>query len=269
MAVARALAERLGGRATVHDRFGTATVRADADRADVARTRREVYERPGALPEVEPAVLEEDLRRRDFTSTRWPSASPGEDLGTLHDPARRSRGPRRRADPDPPPGQLPRRSRPACCGRCATRAGSASHSRARPSGSRARPRPPGRPRRVSGARIADELMDLLAEAEAPRSVARLAELGLDRALHPEIVADADLVTAAQLGALESGATRPWRRLRPSACEGLHWPRDLGLGGPPWPARLRSATPCCARPRAPRASRRSCAGRCATPSCTSS
>lgn len=36
-------------------------------RIDVAQTRAETYTRPGALPEVRPASLDEDLARRDFT----------------------------------------------------------------------------------------------------------------------------------------------------------------------------------------------------------
>lgn len=52
----------------VHDRFGTATLRAgDGVRYDLARARRETYPRPGALPEVAPAGIEADLARRDFT----------------------------------------------------------------------------------------------------------------------------------------------------------------------------------------------------------
>jgi tRNA nucleotidyltransferase (CCA-adding enzyme) len=66
-AVARTLAERLGGEVVAHGRFGTATVRAGGRAVDLATARRERYPRPGALPEVEPAGLEEDLRRRDFT----------------------------------------------------------------------------------------------------------------------------------------------------------------------------------------------------------
>src|SRR5919202_2335170 len=50
-----------------HDRFGTATVVAGDCRYDVAMTRSERYERPGALPDVRPAGLVEDLRRRDVT----------------------------------------------------------------------------------------------------------------------------------------------------------------------------------------------------------
>ena len=63
---ARALADRLGGVAREHERFGTATVRADDLVFDLATTRRETYDEPGALPRVEKASLDEDLRRRDF-----------------------------------------------------------------------------------------------------------------------------------------------------------------------------------------------------------
>jgi tRNA nucleotidyltransferase (CCA-adding enzyme) len=58
---------RLGGPARSHIRFGTATVELDGSRLDLARTRRESYPQPGALPEVSPGTLEEDLQRRDFT----------------------------------------------------------------------------------------------------------------------------------------------------------------------------------------------------------
>ena len=67
-AAARGAAERLGGEVVVHDRFGTATVRAPEGTFDVVSARRERYERPGALPDVElGASLAEDLARRDFT----------------------------------------------------------------------------------------------------------------------------------------------------------------------------------------------------------
>ena len=58
-----AVARRLGGDVTVHDRFGTATV----DGMDLVTARAETYERPGALPTVRPASIQEDLARRDFT----------------------------------------------------------------------------------------------------------------------------------------------------------------------------------------------------------
>jgi tRNA nucleotidyltransferase (CCA-adding enzyme) len=63
-----ALAERLGTEATVHERFGTATVKLNGHEVDIAGARSESYPRPGALPVVEPgADLAADLRRRDFT----------------------------------------------------------------------------------------------------------------------------------------------------------------------------------------------------------
>jgi len=58
---------RLDGTAIVYDRFGTSTVSVDGFTYDVARARTETYRAPGALPEVTPASLDEDLRRRDFT----------------------------------------------------------------------------------------------------------------------------------------------------------------------------------------------------------
>jgi tRNA nucleotidyltransferase (CCA-adding enzyme) len=61
------LLDALGGQRVLHDRFATASVTLDGARVDVARARRERYAHPGALPEVEPAPLAEDLLRRDFT----------------------------------------------------------------------------------------------------------------------------------------------------------------------------------------------------------
>ncbi len=61
------LARRLGGRLVRHERFGTSTVALDGFSYDIARARQESYSTPGALPDVEPAPLKEDLLRRDFT----------------------------------------------------------------------------------------------------------------------------------------------------------------------------------------------------------
>src|SRR5205823_2710930 len=58
---------------------------------------------------------------------------------------------------------------------------------------------------VSGPRVRDELLDLLGEVEAPAALGRLAELGIDRGLHPAFHADPELAASAALGALETGA----------------------------------------------------------------
>jgi tRNA nucleotidyltransferase (CCA-adding enzyme) len=62
-----ALASALGDAAAVHERFGTATVRDGDCRWDLAAARAEDYAHPGALPDVRPASIDEDLRRRDVT----------------------------------------------------------------------------------------------------------------------------------------------------------------------------------------------------------
>jgi tRNA nucleotidyltransferase (CCA-adding enzyme) len=59
--------DHLGGTVRAHERFDTATAELEGVRIDLARARRERYAAPGALPEVEPAPLAEDLARRDFT----------------------------------------------------------------------------------------------------------------------------------------------------------------------------------------------------------
>jgi tRNA nucleotidyltransferase (CCA-adding enzyme) len=59
--------DRLRAEAQTHERFGTATIAVDGLTIDLARTRRERYAHPGALPEVEPAPIRSDLARRDFT----------------------------------------------------------------------------------------------------------------------------------------------------------------------------------------------------------
>jgi tRNA nucleotidyltransferase (CCA-adding enzyme) len=67
VAAAQELAAALGGTLTVHDRFGTATVEAGGHVYDLATARAETYALPGALPDVRPGTLEQDLLRRDFT----------------------------------------------------------------------------------------------------------------------------------------------------------------------------------------------------------
>jgi tRNA nucleotidyltransferase (CCA-adding enzyme) len=62
-----ALALELDPDCSLHERFGTAEAQIAGRKVDFARTRSERYLHPGALPLVEPAVIEIDLARRDFT----------------------------------------------------------------------------------------------------------------------------------------------------------------------------------------------------------
>jgi tRNA nucleotidyltransferase (CCA-adding enzyme) len=96
LAVARRAAARVGGELTVHERFGTGTVRAEGYEFDLAGARKETYARPGALPDVElGASIADDLARRDFTVnamavrladgalTAWPGAEDDLRAGRL------------------------------------------------------------------------------------------------------------------------------------------------------------------------------------------
>jgi tRNA nucleotidyltransferase (CCA-adding enzyme) len=74
---------RLGTPSRSHDRFETATVVVDGFGYDLARARRERYDRPGALPTVGPAPLREDLARRDFTVNALALGIGGPDRGRL------------------------------------------------------------------------------------------------------------------------------------------------------------------------------------------
>ena len=197
-AAARTAAERLGGRVREHERFGTATVEAGDLAFDVARARRERYPVPGALPEVEPASLEEDLRRRDFTVNALAVALGPPAPGTLHAAphSREDLGGRRlrvfhddsfRDDPT----RLLRLVRYAARLRFAIEPRTEELARAAIEA--------GAPATVSGGRIGDELRLLLREQE-PAAALRLAtELGLDRALHPAFAPDPE--TAARARAL--------------------------------------------------------------------
>jgi tRNA nucleotidyltransferase (CCA-adding enzyme) len=61
------VARRLGGDSVEHQRFATAKAALGDLDIDLASARAESYPAPGALPEVKPAGLREDLARRDFT----------------------------------------------------------------------------------------------------------------------------------------------------------------------------------------------------------
>jgi tRNA nucleotidyltransferase (CCA-adding enzyme) len=230
-ALARIVARRVGGEARLHERFGTATVRAPGLVVDLATTRRERYVRPGALPEVEPATLHEDLARRDFAINAMAVALSGLEVGRMVDPhgghADLDAGVVRvlhdgsfRDDPT----RLLRAVRYEA--RLGFRMDPGTESLARAAID------DGAPSTVSGKRIADELLDLLGEVEVARAVERLHDLGLDRALDPALRADADLVASAALACSECGADRRLAALAALAArepEALApWVDSLGL-----------------------------------------
>lgn len=59
---------KLKGKIRIHEEFGTAEILLeDGRKIDIASTRQEYYEEPGALPQVEKTSFWLDLKRRDFT----------------------------------------------------------------------------------------------------------------------------------------------------------------------------------------------------------
>ncbi len=96
IALARRLAQKYGGRARSHHRFGTAKwilpkekfpIRGEGlpDSLDVVTARTEFYEKPTALPTVKPGSIIQDLQRRDFTINTLAIRLDGEHWGELLD----------------------------------------------------------------------------------------------------------------------------------------------------------------------------------------
>jgi tRNA nucleotidyltransferase (CCA-adding enzyme) len=190
---ARALAETLGGRATPHERFGTAVVSyGDDARVDVVTTRTEFYDAPAALPTVERAGLREDLFRRDFTINAMAASLKPADFGRLIDPFGG------RADLEAgvlrvlhnlsfidDPTRIFRGIRYEA--RYGLRLEEHSSRLARGCIEM------GLVGDLSSARLRDELVTLLEDPGAAGGIIRLGELGADRAVHPHLKADAEAV----------------------------------------------------------------------------
>ena len=221
IAFGRALARALGGRAVPHDKFGTAIVVHDGGRVDVATTRTEFYDYPGALPAVEQASIRQDLYRRDFTINALAVSLKGEDFGRLVDffgglgdlEAGVIRVLHNLSFIDDPT-RLFRAIRYE--NRYGFRMDAHTLALARACvemelvGE------------LSSARLRDELQALLTEREVGDSFRRLAELRLDRAVHPHLAAGEEAVAlVAALDALRerfAPETPIWRpRLAALAC----------------------------------------------------
>ena len=84
---ARLVANRYGAGLAVFERFATARLAfPDGLKLDIATTRRESYTQPAILPTVQPASIEEDLSRRDFTINAIAVQLNPRQFGRLLDP---------------------------------------------------------------------------------------------------------------------------------------------------------------------------------------
>jgi tRNA nucleotidyltransferase (CCA-adding enzyme) len=199
-----ALAEELAGRLrasapdapgaaseTLHERFGTAVVELGAVRVDIAMRRAESYPAPGALPEVRPGTVAEDLLRRDFTvnAIALPLGGPGRGVlqgaeNALEDLcARRLRVLHERSFIDDPT-RLMRLARYRARLGFSVEAHTAELARAAIAG--------GATASVSRPRLGAELRLTLAEPDAIAALQALVGLGVLAALHPRLAFDREL-----------------------------------------------------------------------------
>jgi tRNA nucleotidyltransferase (CCA-adding enzyme) len=224
IAYARALGQAVGARVTSHARFGTAVlIFPDGFKLDVATARTEYYEYPTALPTVERSSLKKDLARRDFTintlAIRLNAPHFGRlidfygaqrdlhdktirvlhSLSFIEDPTRVFRAIRFEH-------------------RFGFRLGKDTLALIKGAVKM------DLFRRLSGARLREELTLLLSEQEPRRAIARLGELDLLRFIHPQ------LKWSPRLGALLKAVEEvlDWHRLA-----SLSWPPSRSHADPPW------------------------------------
>ncbi|MDI6692911.1 MAG: CBS domain-containing protein [Anaerosomatales bacterium] len=87
LAFAEHVASVMGWRIRVHKRFGTAVLVVDRGfHVDVTSARAEYYTRPGALPTVERSTLRQDLFRRDFSINAMAASITPDTFGQIADP---------------------------------------------------------------------------------------------------------------------------------------------------------------------------------------
>jgi tRNA nucleotidyltransferase (CCA-adding enzyme) len=208
--LARRLARELGARCHAHEKFQTAVVkgvdpRGGELRVDVATARTEFYGSPGALPEVERSTLRHDLGRRDFTINAMATSLKAEDLGATYDFFGGYRDLRRgtvrvlhNLSFVEDPTRLLRAVRYEA--RLGFRMDAHTLTLAkgcidmRLVGD------------LSSARLRDELLVILDEPQVTAALGRMAEIGLDRALHPHLDAGpraVQLVESAARGMAEA------------------------------------------------------------------
>lgn len=192
------LVGELDGSVVNHERFNTASVEwGEGHVVDIAGTRTETYQHPGALPTVAPSDIDHDLARRDFSVNAIAMALWQRELGRLttfpgafedlmarmlrvlhddsfiDDPTRLLRlvryGARLGFAAEPHTEDLARQA--IAAGAIGT---------------------------VSRTRIGDELLDLLGERSAVIAIDAMAALELDRAIHPLLAADEYIAARASM-----------------------------------------------------------------------
>jgi tRNA nucleotidyltransferase (CCA-adding enzyme) len=201
---ANRLSERFGGRVVTHRRFGTARWETDAiredlltelrivengnpalfpDSLDLITARTEFYEQPAALPTVESSSIKMDLHRRDFTINTLALRLDGDHYGQIYDYWG--------GLSDLHKGHI-RVLHALSFVDDATRLLRAVRFEQR-FGFEIEPRTLGLMEeslplldRLTGARIRHEINLILVEPNAPRMIARLAELDILNAIHPKL-----------------------------------------------------------------------------------
>jgi tRNA nucleotidyltransferase (CCA-adding enzyme) len=203
IALARSLENQYGGRVLAHNRFGTSkwTLRpfsekftawisdpADLaglpDTLDLISARTEFYDYPTALPTVERSSIKLDLHRRDFTINTMALRLDGSHYGDLYDywgglrdlKARQVRVLHSLSFVDDPTRQLR-------AVRFEQRFGFSIEARTLELMREGHPLI----RSLSGDRLRHEMNLILQEEKAPAMLARLDDLGLLTAIHPDLV----------------------------------------------------------------------------------
>lgn len=187
VAVARRLGQYLKAVVTPHPRFRTARLRlAEGITLDLATARSERYPQSGALPEVCPASLREDLARRDFSINAMAARLGRNRFGPLIDPLGGAEDLRRgrirvlhdRSFVDDPTRIF----------RAARFEGRYRFAFARSTRRLIKAAVGGRVvRNVAGSRIFTELLLITKEPSAPRIIRRLGDLGVLAGVHTRLV----------------------------------------------------------------------------------
>ena len=213
ISLARDIGRALGGRVVSHERFGTARIEfAHGRHVDMVTARRETYAAPGALPDVTPGDIDDDLARRDFTVNAIAYVLHGDGAGGIIDPhggrddisAERIRLLRTGAFTEDP-SRVVRALRYAA--RLGFRMEESTEAEARAAAGSVR---------LDQSRVADEARRLLAEDSCTIALAMGEALGIEWP-------DPDALRSDRLAALDAALARP------GAPAPAAWALRLGLG----------------------------------------